>query len=64
MRILQHHTEGRVLRIEDKALAESLKLEETKVYMYYKPSMLIDQSRSFFKKNAIANTSFIQAIEG
>ena len=50
MRILLHHTERQILRVEDKALAESLKLEENKVYVYYKPSMLIDQSRSYFKK--------------
>jgi hypothetical protein len=46
MRVLQHHTKHPILRVEDEELAGQLKLQAGKIYMYSKPSVLLDESRN------------------
>lgn len=53
------------MRVTDEKLATELKLAPGKFYIYSKPSVLLDESRSLvMNENSNAHISFIQAIEG
>jgi len=64
LRLLTHFSQHPILRVTDSELALQLKLEPGKVYMYSKPSILLEESRSIVQIGNNANLEFIQAVEG
>jgi hypothetical protein len=50
--------------VTDEKLATQLKLAPGKFYIYSKPSILLDESRSLVMNGSNPNMEFIQAVEG
>jgi hypothetical protein len=63
-RLLQHQTQHPILRVESDELATKLRLSPGKFYLYYKPSVLLDESRNLVMSDINFNIETIQALEG